>query len=112
VRVLARSLAGDDADPTEQGLFAGEHTFERDVYAADAENATRMLAALAAFRWGTERSAELQEALAGSGLSGERLMVFVNAATKGRFAQRLAREADSLVPPPYVAAALDHLVDA
>jgi putative ATP-dependent endonuclease of OLD family len=110
LRTLARALIGGDPDPTTLGLFYGEHTFERDLYAADSDNAEAMLASLDSFRWGAERETELQEARNGPGLSGDRLMVFVDAVSKGRFAQRLAHETDELVPPVYVTRALEHLL--
>jgi putative ATP-dependent endonuclease of OLD family len=110
MRILAGQVAGEGADAAEAGLFYGEHTFEIDLYAAASENAESMLTALDWFRWGAEREAELQEAIADAGLTGERLMVFVEAATKGRFAQRLAQEVDQLEPPQYVVDALEHLL--
>ena len=69
-----------------------------------------MLAALHGFRWSDERENELQTAIGGAGLAGERLMVFVEAATKGRFAQRLARETHEREPPLYIANALRYLI--
>lgn len=110
MRILAADIAGEGADPADEGLFHGEHTFERDLYATHASNAEAMLVALDGFRWSRQRETELESARGGAGLSGERLMVFIDAATKGRFAQRLAREVEELVPPPYVVSALDHLL--
>ena len=108
---LAGRVAGEGAEPADHGLFFGEHTLELDLYSADSGNEQAMLEALDHFNWGTGREAELQAALGGDGLEDERLLVFIEAVAKGRFAQRLAGDVEKLVPPDYVRAALDHLAD-
>ena len=71
-----------------------------------------MLEALDHFTRGTDRESELQEALNGDRLDGERLMVFIEPVDRGRFAQRLAGDLEQLVPPRYVRDALEHLAEA
>lgn len=107
--VLAESLEGQDAEPVDLGLFHGEHTFEIDLVEANEGNRRRVLEALDGFHWGHQRKAELHSALDGGEFPHERLMVFIEAVAKGRFAQRLAGDADGLVAPPYIAQALEHL---
>jgi putative ATP-dependent endonuclease of OLD family len=109
MELLAAKLAGHGAEPSAEGLFFGEQTLELDLYNADEANQQAILEALDHFNWGNQRHAELQEALSGGGLDADRLMVFIEAVAKGRFAQRLAGDVDDLVPPAYVIAAFDHL---
>ena len=108
---LAKEIGGDDADPADFGLFHGNHTLELDVYEADATNAAALLGALDHFKWGNERENELQTAIAGDGLAPDRLMTFIEATAKGRFAQRVAGDNDTLVPPQYVGRALEYLTE-
>jgi putative ATP-dependent endonuclease of the OLD family len=111
MQLLAARLATEGAEPAEEGLFFGEHTLELDIYNADESNRQATLEALDHFRWGSQRDAELQAALSGDGLDEDRLMVFIEAVGKGRFAQRLDGDVDDLVPPGYVIAAFDHLAE-
>lgn len=108
---LAKAITGEAIDPEELGLFHGEHTLELDLYDAHAGNATALLDALDRFRWGSKREQELQEAIAGDGLASDRLMTFIESVSKGRFAQRVAGENETLVPPEYVRRALEYLRD-
>lgn len=109
MKMLAVKLAGEGADPAEHHLFYGDETLEIDLYVADPGNEQAMLAALDHFNWGLARETELQNALDGTRLDGERLMAFIDAVAKGRYAQRLAGDLDQLVPPGYVRDALEHL---
>jgi putative ATP-dependent endonuclease of OLD family len=109
---LASTLTEGDAVPAEEGLFYGEETLELDLFNEDESNRQAILEALDHFNWGTQRNAELQAALNGTDLEDGRLMVFIEAVSKGRFAQRLAGDVDELVPPSYLVDALDHLVQA
>ena len=109
---LATRIDGEAADPADHGFFHGEQTLEVDLYNADDANEEVMLEALDHFHWGTERDAELEAAMDGEGLDDERLMVFVEAVSKGRFAQRLGGDIDELVPPDYIEEALKFLTDA
>lgn len=111
MQLLAEKLTEEDPDPGEEGLFFGSHTFERDLYDADDANAQAMLTSLDHFGWGAQRQGELAEALEGGGLDGERLMAFIEAVAKGRFAQRLAGDVAQLVPPEYVRQALERLAN-
>jgi putative ATP-dependent endonuclease of OLD family len=95
--------------PEDLGLFHGEHTLEVDLYDADTGNATALLAVLGKYNWGRERAQELEGAVAGAGLDAERLMVFIDAVSKGRFAQRVAGQNAELAPPEYVRRALAFL---
>jgi putative ATP-dependent endonuclease of OLD family len=88
------------------GLFHGEHTLEVDLYDAATKNASALLAVLGKYKWGRERAHELEGAIAGAGLDAERLMVFIDAVSKGRFAQRVAGQNAELAPPEYVRRAL------
>jgi putative ATP-dependent endonuclease of the OLD family len=106
---LAEKLAGVGADPSESGFFSGEHTLERDLFGAAGSNAEAVLDALAHYKWGEQRNAELETAKADSQLDGDRLMTFVEAVGKGRFAQRLAGDVTELTPPRYVSDALKYL---
>lgn len=108
MRALAGKLSGDDA-PGELGLFHGEHTLEVDLYNADSENAEALLSILAKYKWGSDRKQELEQAVGGTGLEPERLMAFIDAVSKGRFAQRVAGECSELAPPEYVRRALAFL---
>lgn len=111
VTVLADRIAGQGADPAELGLFYGEDTLEIDLAEADENNRRSILETLASFEWGPVREAELQGALDGEEFGHERLMAFIEVVAKGRFAQRLAGEANALVAPPYIVQALEHLDD-
>lgn len=111
VALMARQLGGDGADPEALGLFYGDSTFETDLAEADDPNRQKMLECLQAWSWGPQRGRELEQAVAGGEFSHERLMTFIDAVRKGRFAQRLAGVADTLTAPPYVAAALRHLAN-
>ncbi len=91
------------------GLFHGQHTLEIDLYDASTDNASALLGALGSFKWGTTRKEELEKAIADGGLAAERLMVFIEAVAKGRFAQRVAARNERLVAPAYVRRALDYL---
>jgi putative ATP-dependent endonuclease of OLD family len=112
MRALTKAVAGDDAIPEDVGLFYGEHTFEVDVYDADPSNREALLGALNRFRWGRARTQELEEAIAGGNFTPKRLMTFIETVAKGRFAQRVAGESDTLVPPEYVHDALEYLTSA
>jgi putative ATP-dependent endonuclease of OLD family len=109
MNLLASRLAGEDADPRELGLFCGHHTLEVDLYKASPENANALLSALQTFRWGRDRGRELEQAVAGDGFDEDRLMVFIEAVAKGRFAQRVAAGNSGLAAPEYVRRALDYL---
>ena len=106
---LATRVAGEDLDPRDRGLFFGEHTLERDFFEVAESNAAAVLKALGHYTWGPQRAHELEIATADGHLDGDRLMVFVDAVGKGRFAQRLAGDVLELTPPAYVRDALDHL---
>jgi putative ATP-dependent endonuclease of OLD family len=108
MKKLAEKVS-EGASPEDLGLFYGEHTLEVDLYDADGENADALLAVLEKYDWGSERKPELEQAIAGDGLEAERLMVFIDAVGKGRFAQRVASLNDELEPPDYVCRALDFL---
>jgi putative ATP-dependent endonuclease of the OLD family len=109
---LAKRTGGGDAGPEALGLFHGDTTFETDLAHAHPDNHQKMLGCLNSWSWGTERGPELERAVAGEEFLDERLMVFIEAVGKGRFAQRLAGDAENLTAPAYVAAALAHLADA
>jgi putative ATP-dependent endonuclease of OLD family len=106
---LAKAVGGEGADPEECGFFHGAHTLEVDVYDADPSNASAFLGALDHFKWGSQREQELQEAIAADGLAPDRLMAFVETVGKGRFAQRVAGEHNTLTAPDYVREALEYL---
>ena len=108
---LATDLEGDGADPEALGLFHGNSTFETDLADADPDNRQKMLKCLDSWSWGPARGSELEDAIAGAAFSDERLMVFIEAVSKGRFAQRLGGFAENLTAPTYVADALAHLAD-
>jgi putative ATP-dependent endonuclease of the OLD family len=112
VALMARQLEGDGADPEALGLFYGDSTFETDLADADDTNYQKMLECLQAWSWGPQRGPELEQAVAGGDFSHERLMTFIDAVSKGRFAQRLAGVAHTLTAPPYVAGALRRLANA
>jgi putative ATP-dependent endonuclease of OLD family len=95
--------------PEELGLFHGEHTLEVDLYDADTDNASALLAALQKYKWSRARELVLEQAVAGDGLDAEKLMMLIEAISKGRFAQRVAGQNAELVPPEYVRRALAFL---
>lgn len=99
----------DGTVPEELGLFHGEQTLEVDLYDANDENASAMLAALQYYNWSSAREQQLEQAVAGGGLEPEQLMVLIGAVSKGRFAHRVAGQNTELVPPEYVRSALAFL---
>lgn len=109
MKQLATKLADEDQDPRDRGLFFGEHTLERDFVEVAESNAAAVLKALGHYTWGPQRADELETARADGHLDGDRLMVFVEAVGKGRFAQRLAGDVLELAPPAYVRDALAYL---
>lgn len=112
IKRMAAAIADDDTPPEPEsiGYFAGEQTFEIDVYNTNDENATKMVEALRSFNWGAQINAELETALE-NGIDGERLIDLIDRVPKGRFAQALARN-EQLSPPEYIEKALRYLVDA
>jgi putative ATP-dependent endonuclease of OLD family len=108
MQALAEKVSADTA-PDDLGLFYGEQTLEVDLYNADTENASAMLAALQKYKWSSARERVLEQAVAGDGLDAEQLMGLIDAVSKGRFAQRLTGENAEFAPPEYVRRALTFL---
>ena len=100
----------DGAEPETLGLFCGDNTFEADLFDQSTENDAAMLAALSTFTWSGPRRTALESARDGETMDTGVLMQYVESATKGRFAQRLAASTDRLDPPDYVSSALEHLM--
>jgi putative ATP-dependent endonuclease of OLD family len=108
MQALAEKVSADTA-PDDLGLFYGEQTLEVDLYNADTENASAMLATLQKYKWSSARERVLEQAVAGDGLDAEQLMGLIDAVSKGRFAQRLTGENAEFAPPEYVRRALTFL---
>jgi putative ATP-dependent endonuclease of OLD family len=108
MQALAEKVSADTA-PDDLGLFYGEQTLEVDLYNADTENASAMLATLQKYKWSSARERVLAQAVAGDGLDAEHLMGLIDAVSKGRFAQRLTGENAEFAPPEYVRRALTFL---
>lgn len=102
---------GADGTPPEQlGFFSGDDTFEVDLLEASEANGIAMVDALGTFAWSQNREDRIAEARRNGDLTGEELLAFADAVSKGRFAQRVATTAASLDAPGYVRRALDHLM--
>jgi hypothetical protein len=110
MELLAVKLAGEGVEPAEHGLFHGQQTLELAISTTPTGPTSRPCSRRSITSPGAPT--ELQEALNGDRLDGERLMVFIEAVDKGRLAQRLAGDLEQRVPPRYVRDALEHLAEA
>jgi putative ATP-dependent endonuclease of OLD family len=98
------------AEPAELGLFCGEATFESDLFDASDGNQAGMIQALLSFKWSAATRASLQTASDDGSLDAPAMLTRIERLSKGRYAQRLSAQVDSLDPPAYVQEALDHLL--
>lgn len=91
------------------GLFAGDTTFETDLFETTPQNSAKMFNALRSLASSEEARKWLDNQRENGTLTAERFLGLVDRVGKGRFAQRLAATATSLDPPAYIKSALDHL---
>jgi putative ATP-dependent endonuclease of OLD family len=101
-------LLGREGDPTDEGVFVGDTTFELDLFDADEENAEAMIAAIGEL----VRPGRLRSEVGGwrdTPPEKDRLIYVIEGVGKGRLAQRLAQT--ELEPPEYVRDALRHLAE-
>lgn len=93
------ALERAEEDPEEVGVFVGKVTFEHDLFSVDEDNAQLCIGALSELVPSVEEDDELDA---------DAFMTKIKR-RKGRFAQRLAENAQELTSPAYVVSAIEYL---
>jgi putative ATP-dependent endonuclease of OLD family len=107
---LAALVGKANQSPEKLGLFAGDETFESDLFDASHDNEAAMFSALESFTWAAKSKQKIAAARKSGETTGEEFLAWVTTIGKGRFAQRLAAADTPLDPPVYVRNALKHLM--